>query len=105
MVAINEEFATDSEIIQEKGDIIAFIPPVSGGSYAYRYSRQVLFSPNWHRGQTRLFKACMLSAQAHLALGNAEMLTRAGVGKLTIVDRDYVEESNLQRQQLYTEEM
>ena len=30
MVAINEEFATDSEIIQE-GDIIAFIPPVSGG--------------------------------------------------------------------------
>ena len=31
------------------------------------------------------------------------MLTRAGVGELTIVDRDYVEESNLQRQQLYTE--
>ena len=30
MVAINEEFAKDSEIIQE-GDIIAFIPPVSGG--------------------------------------------------------------------------
>jgi sulfur-carrier protein len=30
MVAINEEFATDSEIIQE-GDTIAFIPPVSGG--------------------------------------------------------------------------
>ena len=39
------------------------------------------------------------------ALGsrNAEMLTRAGIGELTIVDRDYVEESNLQRQQLYTE--
>ncbi|HVH96833.1 MAG TPA: molybdopterin converting factor subunit 1 [Bacillus sp. (in: firmicutes)] len=30
MVAINEEFAPDSEVIQE-GDIIAFIPPVSGG--------------------------------------------------------------------------
>lgn len=30
MVAINEEFATDSEVIQE-GDTIAFIPPVSGG--------------------------------------------------------------------------
>ena len=32
------------------------------------------------------------------------MLTRAGIGKLTIVDRDYIEWSNLQRQQLYTEE-
>lgn len=31
------------------------------------------------------------------------MLTRAGVGKITILDRDYVEFSNLQRQQLYTE--
>ena len=32
------------------------------------------------------------------------MLARAGVGNLTIVDRDYVEWSNLQRQQLYTED-
>ncbi|EKN71467.1 thiamine/molybdopterin biosynthesis ThiF/MoeB-like protein [Neobacillus bataviensis LMG 21833] len=32
------------------------------------------------------------------------MLARAGIGRLTIVDRDYVEWSNLQRQQLYTEE-
>ncbi|SLL37481.1 molybdenum cofactor biosynthesis protein B [Mycobacteroides abscessus subsp. abscessus] len=40
------------------------------------------------------------------ALGSAvsEMLVRAGIGKLTIIDRDYVEQSNLQRQQLYTEE-
>jgi sulfur-carrier protein len=30
MTAINEEFATDDEVIQE-GDTIAFIPPVSGG--------------------------------------------------------------------------
>jgi sulfur-carrier protein len=30
MTAINEEFASDEEIIQE-GDVIAFIPPVSGG--------------------------------------------------------------------------
>jgi sulfur-carrier protein len=30
MTAINEEFASDEEVIQE-GDIIAFIPPVSGG--------------------------------------------------------------------------
>ncbi len=40
------------------------------------------------------------------ALGStsAESLVRAGIGKLTIIDRDYVEWSNLQRQQLYSEE-
>ncbi|MBO1914700.1 ThiF family adenylyltransferase, partial [Microvirga sp. 3-52] len=40
------------------------------------------------------------------ALGTAiaETLTRAGVGKLIIADRDYVEPSNLQRQQLFTEQ-
>jgi len=39
------------------------------------------------------------------ALGSAlsEMMTRAGVGRLTLVDRDYVEESNLQRQSLFDE--
>lgn len=39
-----------------------------------------------------------------LGTGSAEVLVRAGIGKLTIVDRDYVEWSNLQRQQLYAEE-
>lgn len=39
-----------------------------------------------------------------LGTGSAEMLVRAGIGKITIADRDYVELSNLQRQQLYTEE-
>ena len=42
--------------------------------------------------------------QVHSDLLSAEMLARAGIGRLTIVDRDYVEWSNLQRQQLYTEE-
>jgi molybdopterin/thiamine biosynthesis adenylyltransferase len=45
----------------------------------------------------------MIGAGA-LGTGNAEALVRAGVGRLTIVDRDYVEWSNLQRQQLYSEE-
>lgn len=39
-----------------------------------------------------------------LGSANAESFVRAGVGKLTIIDRDYVEWSNLQRQQLYSEE-
>lgn len=70
-----------------------------------RYSRQTLFKPIGQEGQQRL-------GQAHVvvigcgALGSpiAEMLVRAGIGKLTIADRDYVEMSNLQRQQLFTEQ-
>ena len=40
------------------------------------------------------------------ALGGylAELLTRSGVGRIRIVDRDYVDWSNLQRQQLFTEQ-
>lgn len=39
-----------------------------------------------------------------LGCANAEMLARAGIGKITIIDRDYVDWTNLGRQQLYTEE-
>lgn len=39
-----------------------------------------------------------------LGTGIAETLARCGVGRLILVDRDYVEWSNLQRQRLYTEE-
>ncbi|EEL48119.1 UBA/THIF-type NAD/FAD binding protein [Bacillus cereus Rock3-44] len=39
-----------------------------------------------------------------LGSASAEAFVRAGIGKLTIIDRDYVEWSNLQRQQLYTEQ-
>lgn len=69
-----------------------------------RYSRQILFKPIGQSGQASLSKKHVLVVGAG-ALGTqgAEMLVRAGVGKLTIVDRDYVEWSNLQRQLLYTE--
>jgi adenylyltransferase/sulfurtransferase len=69
-----------------------------------RYSRQILFTPIGKEGQEKIrAKHCLIIGAGALGSGNAEMLTRAGVGKLTIVDRDYIEESNLQRQQLYTE--
>jgi sulfur carrier protein ThiS adenylyltransferase len=69
-----------------------------------RYSRQTLFGPIGEIGQKRIScKHVLLVGAGALGTGNAEALVRAGVGKLTIVDRDYVEWSNLQRQQLYTE--
>ncbi|MBM7690619.1 molybdopterin/thiamine biosynthesis adenylyltransferase [Peribacillus deserti] len=69
-----------------------------------RYSRQILFSGIGEQGQHKLAaKHVLLIGAGALGSANAELLVRAGIGKLTIVDRDYVEESNLQRQQLYTE--
>lgn len=69
-----------------------------------RYSRQELFAGIGADGQARLRSKRVLIAGAG-ALGSAlaEMLTRAGVAAVTIVDRDYVEASNLQRQSLFTE--
>ncbi|MGG3918360.1 thiazole biosynthesis adenylyltransferase ThiF [Parageobacillus thermoglucosidasius] len=69
-----------------------------------RYSRQELFAPIGEEGQQKIAKKHVLVIGAGaLGTGNAEALVRAGVGKITIVDRDYVEWSNLQRQQLYSE--
>jgi adenylyltransferase/sulfurtransferase len=73
-------------------------------SDADRYSRQVLFSGIGAPGQQRL-------AQAHVAIvgcgamgaASASLLARAGVGSLTLIDRDFVEPSNLQRQVLFDE--
>ncbi|MCA1053869.1 thiazole biosynthesis adenylyltransferase ThiF [Rossellomorea aquimaris] len=69
-----------------------------------RYSRQELFPPIGKGGQLALSrKHVLIIGAGALGTGSAEALIRAGVGKLTIADRDYVEWSNLQRQQLYTE--
>jgi molybdopterin/thiamine biosynthesis adenylyltransferase len=70
-----------------------------------RYSRQVLFPGIGKEGQAKIRgKHVLVIGAGALGSGNGEVLTRAGVGKITIIDRDYVEASNLQRQQLYTEE-
>lgn len=69
-----------------------------------RYSRQVLFSQIGEQGQQLIRgKHVLVVGAGALGSANCEMLVRAGIGKLTIIDRDYIEESNLQRQQLYTE--
>ncbi|ASA21888.1 ThiF family adenylyltransferase [Paenibacillus donghaensis] len=70
-----------------------------------RYSRQVRFTPFGTEGQQGLADATVLIVGAGaLGTGMAETLARCGVGRIIIADRDYVEWSNLQRQQLYTEE-
>ncbi|MCC2250695.1 ThiF family adenylyltransferase [Virgibacillus sp. AGTR] len=69
-----------------------------------RYSRQILFKPIGENGQQNIvLKHVLIIGCGALGSGNAENLVRAGIGKLTLIDRDYVELSNLQRQQLYTE--
>ncbi|WP_082235644.1 thiazole biosynthesis adenylyltransferase ThiF [Halobacillus massiliensis] len=69
-----------------------------------RYSRQELFSPIGLEGQRKIRdKHVLIIGAGALGTSNAEQLARAGIGRLTIVDRDYVEWSNLQRQQLFTE--
>lgn len=69
-----------------------------------RYSRQVRFAPFGAEGQQGLARASVLIVGAGaLGTGIAETLARCGVGRLILADRDYVEWSNLQRQQLYTE--
>ena len=72
---------------------------------AERYSRQHLFKPIGSRGQEKIRnKHVLIVGAGALGSASAESFVRAGVGKLTIIDRDYVEWSNLQRQQLYSEQ-
>ena len=69
-----------------------------------RYSRQVLFPGIGAEGQRRL-AAAKVAIVGCGATGSAAaaLLARAGVGTLRILDRDYVEASNLQRQSLFDE--
>ncbi len=69
-----------------------------------RYSRQILFTEIGEAGQQRLLESsAVLVGCGALGTALANLLVRAGVGKLRIVDRDFVEPSNLQRQTLFEE--
>src|ERR1035438_6218233 len=72
--------------------------------FAERYSRQILFQPIGPQGQKKL-AAARIAIVGCGATGSAmaSLLCRAGVGALRIIDRDYVEPSNLQRQVLFDE--
>jgi molybdopterin-synthase adenylyltransferase len=69
-----------------------------------RYSRQVLFGGIGAEGQRRLLESRVAIVGCG-ATGSAlaSLLARAGVGTIRIIDRDYVEASNLQRQMLFDE--
>lgn len=69
-----------------------------------RYSRQILFTGIGPEGQRRLLESRVaIIGCGALGSAQAEALARAGVGKLRIIDRDFVEASNLQRQTMFTE--
>jgi molybdopterin-synthase adenylyltransferase len=69
-----------------------------------RYSRQILFPGIGAEGQKKIrgASACIVGCGA-LGSFSAEALARAGVGGLKLIDRDYVDYTNLQRQWLYDE--
>jgi adenylyltransferase/sulfurtransferase len=69
-----------------------------------RYSRQILFDGLGEEGQENLLRAhAVIVGCGALGTFQAAALVRAGLGSLIIIDRDYVEASNLQRQWLFEE--
>lgn len=69
-----------------------------------KYSRQILFAGIGEAGQERLLGAsAVLVGCGALGTVVANLLVRAGLGRLRIIDRDFVEASNLQRQTLFEE--
>jgi molybdopterin/thiamine biosynthesis adenylyltransferase len=69
-----------------------------------RYARQILFAGIGQAGQAKLARARVVLVGCG-ADGSvmADRLVRAGVGRLTVIDRDFVELNNLQRQVLFDE--
>ncbi len=69
-----------------------------------RYSRQIRFEPIGETGQENIRGSfvCIVGCGA-LGSFQAEALARAGVGRLRLIDRDYVDSTNLQRQWLFDE--
>lgn len=70
-----------------------------------RYIRQEIFGEIGKKGQQTLRKSCAaIVGLGALGSVSAQLLARAGIGKLILIDRDVVELSNLQRQSLFGED-
>ena len=66
------------------------------------YSRQEILKEIGHAGQTKLKKSsAAIIGMGAVGTACSEILCRAGIGQLNIIDRDIIEQSNLQRQLLY----
>ena len=73
-------------------------------SLQQKYSRQILFAGIGEQGQERLLaSSAVLVGCGAIGAAAANLLVRAGVGRIRVVDRDFVEPSNLQRQVLFDE--
>ena len=80
-------------------------PPIPTAPDPDRYSRQVLFAGIGAAGQALLARAHVtIVGVGATGAATASLLARAGVGRLTLIDRDFVEPSNLQRQILFDEQ-
>ena len=84
--------------------VLATPDPNSTITDADRYSRQVLFARIGAAGQQQLGAGHVaIVGCGAMGAASASLLARAGVGTLTLIDRDFVEPSNLQRQVLFDE--
>jgi molybdopterin/thiamine biosynthesis adenylyltransferase len=78
--------------------------PAVNDSLHQRYSRQILFSGIGQPGQERLLaSSAVIVGCGAIGAAAANLVVRAGVGRVRIIDRDFVEPSNLQRQTLFDE--
>jgi molybdopterin-synthase adenylyltransferase len=79
--------------------------PLLDNALHEKYSRQVLFAGIGEEGQQRLLaSSAVIVGCGAIGAAAAGLLVRAGVGRVRILDRDFVEPSNLQRQTLFDED-